>query len=208
MGARSGRWTEGYRLTLWLVVAAGLLVLVVVMGGGSSGEGSLRLATRWTVGIGSVFFSAAFAASSLNAFARAPWSKWLLRNRRYVGLSFAGIHFLHAACFIALALLYPESFWRRLSIVTLVGGSVGYAWLVAMTVTSFDATTRAIGKRAWTILHKSGMYVLWGILVFSYVGKVPRVPAYMLLVAPLVTAALLRPLAVIRARTLARHGLG
>ena len=181
------RWTEGFRLTAWLV---GLAALVVAVGCFASGvsERTLRQATRWTVGIGTVLFTSAFVASSANRLARAAWSRWLLRNRRYLGLAFAGVHFLHAGCFLTLAWWYPASFWRTTSLVTVLGGSVGYAWLVAMTVTSFDGPTRAIGRRAWKLLHKSGVYVLWGILAFSYVGKTFRAPVYALLVTLLFAA--------------------
>jgi DMSO/TMAO reductase YedYZ heme-binding membrane subunit len=191
------RWTEGYRLTLWLVVSVGLATGLASLGSGID-EQALRRATRWTVDVGTVFFTAAFVASAANTLLHATWTKWLLRNRRYLGLTFAGIHFLHAGAFLTLAAMYPESFWRRIALTTLVGGTVGYLWLIAMTITSFDGPTRAlgkIGKRAWKVLHKSGMYVLWGILVFSYVFKVFRAPAYGLLVSLLLTAFVVRILA-------------
>jgi DMSO/TMAO reductase YedYZ heme-binding membrane subunit len=179
--SRLERWTEGYRLSAWLI---GLVALAVAVGCFRSGveERPLRQATRWTVGMGTVLFTSAFVASSANRLARAVWSRWLLRNRRYLGLSFAGVHFLHAGCFLTLAFSYPASFWRTTSLVTVAGGSVGYVWLIAMTVTSFDRPTRAVGRRAWKLLHKSGVYVLWGILAFSYVGKTLRAPVYAFLV--------------------------
>jgi hypothetical protein len=175
------RWTERFRLSAWLV---GLVALIVGVGCFASGvsEASLRQATRWTVGMGTVLFTSAFVASSAHRLARAVWSKWLLANRRYLGVGFAGVHFLHAGCFSTLAFAYPVSFWRTTSLVTVIGGSVGYVWLIAMTVTSFDRPTRAIGRRAWKVLHTSGVYVLWSILAFSYVGKIFRAPVYALLV--------------------------
>jgi DMSO/TMAO reductase YedYZ heme-binding membrane subunit len=39
-----------------------------------------------------------------------------------------------------------------------------------MALTSTDAAVRRIGRRSWTVLHKTGMYVLFGIFVFSYLG--------------------------------------
>jgi methionine sulfoxide reductase heme-binding subunit len=191
------RWLQGYRLVFGLI---GLSVLAIAVGPLSSGftERGLRQATRWTVGIGAVVFVFAFVASSANTLLRSTFTKWLLRNRRYVGLGFGGIHLVHAACFLTLAFLYPASFWRTTSMVSIVGGSVGYVWLLAMIATSFDRTTRAIGRRAWTILHKSGMYVLWGILVFSYVGRLSRSSSYAAMVALLGSALVLRVAARVR----------
>jgi methionine sulfoxide reductase heme-binding subunit len=38
---------------------------------------------------------------------------------------------------------------------------LGYVFLIAMAVTSFPATAKAIGRRAWRILHTAGMHYFW-----------------------------------------------
>ena len=42
---------------------------------------------------------------------------------------------------------------------------LGYVFLIGMTVTSFPTTAKAIGRKAWQILHTAGMYYFW--LVFA-----------------------------------------
>ncbi|NIU76183.1 MAG: hypothetical protein GWN71_22250, partial [Gammaproteobacteria bacterium] len=63
----------------------------------------------------------AFSASGLRALWRVDATKWLLVNRRYVGVSYAVSHALHAA---ALVVLHRQSaeFAGSLDAVTLVGG--------------------------------------------------------------------------------------
>ncbi len=40
-------------------------------------------------------------------------------------------------------------------------GSFGYVLLVLMTITSFDRTATWLGRKAWSRLHTTGMYVFW-----------------------------------------------
>lgn len=51
---------------------------------------------------------------------------------------------------------------------TLIGGSVGYVFLVALAVTSTNGMQHRLGRRGWLLLHRSGMYVLFGIFTRSY----------------------------------------
>jgi hypothetical protein len=118
-----------------------------------------------------VLLAVGFSASSLHVIARAPWSRWLLLRRRDLGLGFAVVLFTHLGVVLALATRHTASFWATTAMSSVVGGAVGYVWIAAMTGTSFDGPRRRIGPRAWRALHTSGMYVLWGIFVVSYVGR-------------------------------------
>lgn len=46
-----------------------------------------------------------------------------------------------------------------------VFGGTAYALMYLMLITSFDAPARAIGPKAWRILHKTGLYFLGLIFV-------------------------------------------
>jgi DMSO/TMAO reductase YedYZ heme-binding membrane subunit len=56
--------------------------------------------------------------------------------------------------------------------VTLIGGGGAYVLLAAMVATSNDASVRALGIRTWKRLHTVGLYWLWFIFAFSYLGRV------------------------------------
>jgi methionine sulfoxide reductase heme-binding subunit len=155
-------------------------------------EPGLRSAIRVTARVGAVMLTFTFMISSLHTLARAEWSKWLLLHRRDVGLGFAIVQFVHLGIVVALAMRHTESFFATTDMLGIVGGSIGYVWLTAMVITSFDGPRKRIGPRGWRWLHTSGMYVLWGIFVFTYVGHVLMHPVYAILLTPLLVALAVR----------------
>lgn len=190
----------GLGLTLWATVATATLCsfAYTVAGGGVEGW---RALVRVSAKVSLVFFVAAFAASSLRVFWRTPLSAWLLANRRYVGLSFAASHTIHLCGIVALALTWPE-FQRGPE--TLIFGGLGYVFVYAMAATSFDGAVARLGRRRWSLLHRTGMYYLWGIFMLSYVPRLLTGAAwYALFVGPLVGALVLR---IAAARRQARRG--
>lgn len=123
-----------------------------------------------------------------------------MRSRRDLGVGFAILHFGHLAFIIALAIEYSESFFATTAMSSIIGGGVGYLWLLAMTVTSFKGPTKALGRRNWTRLHKSGVYILWGIFTASYLPMMSRGPIYLLLVLALLASYLIRVTARVKQR--------
>jgi DMSO/TMAO reductase YedYZ heme-binding membrane subunit len=190
-----GGWT-----LVWisLAITLGSLALTALVLG--TGEEALRSGLRTTARLGAVVFSVVFAASALNTLFRAAWSKWLLRHRRHLGLGFGVIHLGHGVLIILLAVLHPVSFWATTDAVGLIGGSVGYVFVVLMMLTSSTGAVRLLGHRRWLALHKTGMYVLWGIFVFSYAPRAVMAPAYIPLVALLLAPFALRIAASARRR--------
>lgn len=159
-----------------LVVAFAALAWVIAGGG----EAGIRSAIRTTARTSLLLFLAAFVASSLNALWPRPWTKALLANRRYVGVSFAVSHLWHAVAIWLLAVEYPRSFWPGVTWVTFAGGGVGYLFLALMVATSFDRTTAWLGHRRWKLLHTTGIYVIWVIFTSSYAPRAFVAPIYLL----------------------------
>ena len=54
----------------------------------------------------------------------------------------------------------PAGYAAATSIASYIFGGIGYAFITAMTATSFDRTATAIGARAWRRLHLAGGYYL------------------------------------------------
>ncbi|HUH03013.1 MAG TPA: ferric reductase-like transmembrane domain-containing protein [Kofleriaceae bacterium] len=187
----------------WKVTAACALAVAIVCGAAlliyGTGEEGLRSGVRATARTSVAIFLVVFAASSLNALARAPLTKWMLRNRKHLGLGLAVSHFTHAAFLVALMARVPE-FRADFSVSDSAGGLTTYAFLLAMTVTSFDGPKRRLGPRAWKVLHKAGMYALWALFTASYVIRVDRVPVYYVPLALLVGALALRAYVRLRRR--------
>ncbi len=108
-----------------------------------------------------ILFWTAFTASSIQRLKPGPYGSWAMRNRRYLGLSFAMVHGVHGALVLSNLTLTEAS---RPIPVLLVGGTA-YVFLMAMTVTSSNAAVRRLGAKRWKRLHKVGSYYIWGIFM-------------------------------------------
>jgi methionine sulfoxide reductase heme-binding subunit len=187
---------EGPRIVGWasLVLAA---MAVAVLAAAGTGEDGVRMLIRATARSSLAFFSLAFAASSLRRLSRTPETAWLLRNRRYLGLSFAVSHALHGVAILDLATRWPEHF-ARTATTTVVGGSIGYVFVAAMAATSNDRAVAALGRRRWRLLHLTGSWVLWTIFAASYLPAAARAPGYLPLAGLVGAAAAVRAAAWLR----------
>lgn len=179
------------------------MLLALLVGGAhllsGVGESGLRASIRATATSSLALFLAAFVASSWNALSPSPVSKWLLRNRRYLGLSFALSQAVHLGAILALAASYPQSMGRGLSSATLVGGTLGYVMTALMAATSTDGAVKRLGRSRWKTLHKGGMYLFWGIFVFSYLPRF-RSPLYLGFLLALAAAVGVRAVAAAKRR--------
>jgi DMSO/TMAO reductase YedYZ heme-binding membrane subunit len=190
--ATPARWLAGWPLTLWLGAAiAGVSVMLVVADAGSAD--ALRRAIRFTARTSFALFIAAFTASALWRLTPNRFTRWQLRNRRYLGVAFAASHTVHAAAISTYATLDPGAFESGGG--APIPGLVAYALIVAMTVTSFDRTAAWLGHRAWKLLHLVGSYYLCATFLRAFAKRAIAMPIYWLPVAIIVAALALRLLA-------------
>lgn len=119
-------------------------------------ENSFRILVRFTARSSCILFLLAFVASALQKFKPSKVSNWLLRNRRYLGLSMAISHGFHAVAIAGVAILTSENMVQDN-----FDASLGYVFILLMTITSFPRLAALLGKRGWKILHTLGMYYLW-----------------------------------------------
>lgn len=136
-------------------------------------------------------FLVAFTASSLATLWPSAFTRWLLANRRYIGLSFAaamGWHFAFVAYLI-------WTFGNPLNFKATAFDLIGLTFLLLMTATSFRPVARHISRTAWRRLHKTGVYAIWLLATELYVhafrfgNSVERVYLALLLAAGAVRAA-------------------
>jgi DMSO/TMAO reductase YedYZ heme-binding membrane subunit len=156
---------------------------------------------RFTARTSLALFCLAFSAGALARLKPNGWTRWLRRNQRTLGLSFAASHAIHAfaiACFAAMA---PADFMAATNFASYLFGGVGYACILAMTATSFDRAATALGPRAFRILHLTSGYYLWFQFMVSFGKRIPDMPLYALFLVPLLTVMALRLIAMASART-------
>lgn len=127
---------------------------------------SIKLALRVSGRVAFAVLLLAFVARPLQQLLKAPWTAKLLRNRRQVGVAFAGIHTAHLGLILMRASHVPE-FGNFVN----APGAFVYTVIYAMLITSFSGPARAIGPKAWKVLHKLGIFVLFGAFLDS---QLPR----------------------------------
>ncbi len=171
------------RLEGWPIVGVSVAALTAMTGVlaalyGTQEEG-IRTLIRASARTSLALFLAAFVASSARRLWRSGTTAWLLRNRRYLGVSFAASHALHLAAIVALATRWPESFWSTTNGVTIFGGGLGFLFILALTVTSSDAAVHHLGAARWKLLHRVGVWYLFGILLLNYGPAFLSSPGYL-----------------------------
>jgi DMSO/TMAO reductase YedYZ heme-binding membrane subunit len=199
-------WFEGWRL--FALLALTLVALSIWIAGMRQFEvDGVRMVIRFTARTSLLFFGLAFSAAALAWLWPNGWTKWLRRNRRYLGVTFAASHGIHAVAIACFAAMDPAGYAAATSIASYIFGGIGYAFITAMTATSFDRTAAAIGARSWRWLHISGGYYLLFQFMVSLGKRIPDMPPYALFLIPLVAVFALRMIAMApSAQTTARTG--
>ena len=142
-----------------------------------TGDQGIVLVTRHLARLAFPFFIAAFGASALLEVAPSTPTRWLVRNRRALGLAFAMVMFAHLAGIFSVWSIRDDE--PHFALDRLVGG-MGYLFVAVMAATSNDASVRALGRARWSRLHRVGLYLLWFIFTVSYLGRVAEDPSFLL----------------------------
>lgn len=147
----------------WLVtgpISAAMIVAMMVkdLSSGTGVSAMIQLSVRCAV----PWLYIAFAASSLQVLFPGHFSRWLLRNRKYFGLCFAAAMAWQGLFILWMVLGHTDYYVNEVYVLRdAIEGVVGYAFLLAMTVTSFPKGRRLLKPKQWRILHLSGIYFLW-----------------------------------------------
>jgi methionine sulfoxide reductase heme-binding subunit len=207
MPQRRQSWFEGWHLVAALTLI--LIALSVWIAGMRQFElDGVRMVIRFTARTSLLLFALAFSAAALARLWPSPWTRWQRRNRRYLGVSFAASHAIHAMAIIRFAAMAPADYMAATSAATYLFGGIGYGFIIAMTATSFDRTAAAIGPRAWRVLHLCGGYYLWFQFMVSFGKRIPAMPLYALFLIPLLAVMALRLIAMMSASSRRAVGAG
>src|SRR6267378_2558992 len=206
MPSRRHNWFEGWRLFAVLtLVLAGLCIGIAGMR--QFEVDGVRMVIRFTARTSLLFFCLAFGAAALARLWPNAWTRWQRRNRRYLGVTFAASHAIHAIAIVCFAVMDPPGYAGATSLASYIFGGIGYAFIIAMTATSFDRTAAAIGGRAWRMLHLTGGYYLLLQFMVSFGKRIPDMPLYALFLIPLLVVFVLRMIAMApRAQATVRTG--
>tara|TARA_R110002096_G_scaffold415163_1_gene616629 strand:+ start:15616 stop:16545 length:930 start_codon:yes stop_codon:yes gene_type:complete len=151
-----------WRLFFIIATPISLIIFVAMMevdlSDGEDVSHMIAYSVRWAV----PFIYLVVAASSFHVLFPGPFSKWWLRNRKYIGLCFAvamawqGLFIFIVSTFIR-DYYFEEIYFFRDEI----EGSVGYIFLAAMVLTSFSFGRKYLNAAQWKLIQKGGVYFLW-----------------------------------------------
>jgi DMSO/TMAO reductase YedYZ heme-binding membrane subunit len=143
--------------------------------------------------VSSVIFLVAFVARPLNDLVRSRATRWLLKHRRYVGLSFAAWHLQHFwlipwVAWLAGPAPFFITFHERGK---LIPATFVLLMISLMAATSSNRAKRALGRK-WKILHTIGLYsiFIWFVQVYVWSWFMKGHEAYTLVFTAAFTAAL------------------
>lgn len=179
---------RGWRLT-WILSLGLLLMSTWMLVAYGTGEEGVRTWIRATARSSAALFLLTFLARPLHQLWRNDRTRFLMKNRRHVGVSVGVSHFLHLIGILWLVEAWPEA--SAVDPVTLVFGGLGFAFLFAMALTSSNAAVAALGRN-WRRLHKTGAWYAWFIFALTFIPQSGWTPLYVVAVAAFVGAALLR----------------
>lgn len=104
----------------------------------------------------------AFAASSLQTTFPGAFGRWLLRNRKIMGLIFSAAMAWQLLFILWLVGVHTEHYVSEVYVLSdVIEGVVGYTFLTGMVLTSFKFGRSRLTPKQWKLLHKSGIYWLW-----------------------------------------------
>ena len=138
-----------------------------------------------------ILFAIAFTASSVESLWPSSLSRWSLRNRRWIGLSFASSHFIHLGLIISMTVFFPDPFVRDQSMAQWVFGGLAYGFVLLMALTSTDQAQRWMGMKTWKRLHFVGSHWIWTLFLLTYLKHVKQGPMWFYLPFLVFTLALI-----------------
>lgn len=132
-------------------------------------DDNLNLLLRLTARSSYMIFLVIFVARPLQQLFPTDLSRWLLRERRSLGIGFAAMHSVHLGL---IAYRYNTVSGLDFEPSGSIPGMIAYTLIYLMLITSFDAPARALGPKLWRRLHKTGLYFVGLIFVATLLPEV------------------------------------
>lgn len=136
-------------------------------------ETTLLIILRISARVAVVLFILAFVASTLIKLENTSFTRWLIRNRKYIGISFVLVHTIHLGFIFARHLLYEPTLLTS-EPVSRVGGFIAYLFILLMAVTSFDVVSKKIRAPYWQVLHTTASYYIWLVFFLAYLKRLGK----------------------------------
>lgn len=161
-GLLSNKAVNGWNL-FWLITTPISIAIVIAMtrvdlSSAENISSLIQFAVRCAVPL----LYLAFAAASLHAVFPSLFSRWLLRNRKFIGLCFASAMAWQLLFILWLTGVHTQYYVEDVYVLSdAIEGVGGYLSLTAMVLTSFKFGRRHLSAKQWKFLHTFAIYYVW-----------------------------------------------
>lgn len=163
---------NGWLLLYWVMGINAVAVLAYTPTQDLSTPQGILEMIQMSVRLSVPFLYLAFVASSLYRLWPTTFSRWLRKNRRYIGLSFAAVMGWQLVFIVMLWIGHWDYYWQEVyKFASLATEAPAYVVLYAMTITSFMPVRRKMNAKVWRVLHWVGIYLLWYGLTATYYAE-------------------------------------
>lgn len=102
------------------------------------------------------------AASSVQVLFPGPLPMWWVRNRPYLGFCFAVAMAWQGLFIFIMSFFFRDYYYADVYLLRdELEGTIGYIFLPAMVLTSFQFGRKHLSQQQWKLIHKTGIYFLW-----------------------------------------------
>lgn len=146
-----------------------IVIVIAMIGADMSTGAGVSTMIGFSVRLAVPFIFLVVAISSLQTLFPGSFSMWLLRNRKYIGMCFAVVMAWQGLFIFIMSYFFREYYFADVYFFRdELEGSIGYIFLPAMVVTSFEFGRKHLSPKQWKLLHKSGIYFLWAYAFSTY----------------------------------------
>ena len=158
-----------WRLFWLIAIPMFITIVVTMMGADMSTASGVSSMIGFSVRLAVPFIFLVVAASSMQILFPGSFSKWWLRNRKYIGMCFAVAMSWQGLFIFIMSYFFRDYYFENVYLFRdELEGSIGYIFLPAMVVTSFHFGRKHLSSKQWKLLHKSGIYFLWAYPFSTY----------------------------------------
>jgi len=160
---------NGWRLFSLIVIPMSVAVLYRMSQADLSAAADISAMVTYSVRLAVPWLFVAFAASAVLVLFRGSFGRWLMKNRKYIGLAYAAGMAWQLFFIVWLVVGHTDYYLSEsYSLIALAEQVPGYLFLIAMTVTSFRFGRSRLSAGQWRLLHLVGIYWLWAVTWSTY----------------------------------------
>ncbi len=153
---------NGWRLFWLIAIPMSIVMVIAMMGVDLTTVSGVRSMIQFSVRFAVPFIFMVVAASAVEKLFPGPFTMWWSRNTKYIGFCFAVAMAWQGLFIFMMSNFFRDYYFEEVFLLRdELEGSIGYIFLTAMVVTSFNFGRKYLDLKQWSLLHRSAVYYLW-----------------------------------------------